>query len=131
MWTVDGGYGGSDAAGSYNVNVHDNTIINRGSTLSGHGALTFYDGVGDPAMGGNTLTTNQVKDSGKDCILMVGTAHSETVTNNSCHGTNGSVVNNANGSGGTFSGNSGFLDGVYPSDRYPAGGGPGTDPAFP
>jgi hypothetical protein len=26
MWTVDGGYGGSDAAGSYNVNVHDNTV---------------------------------------------------------------------------------------------------------
>jgi hypothetical protein len=38
MWTVDSGYGGSDAAGSYNVNVHDNTVINRGSTLSGHGA---------------------------------------------------------------------------------------------
>jgi hypothetical protein len=41
------------------------------------------------------------------------------------------VVNNANGSGGTFSGNNGFSDSAYPNDRYPTGGGPGTDPAFP
>jgi hypothetical protein len=53
------------------------------------------------------------------------------VTNNSRHGANGSVV--SNGSGGTYSGNSGYADGAYPSDRYPAGGGPWpwTDPAFP
>src|SRR5262249_23027262 len=58
---------------------------------------------------------NQVKDSGKDCILLVGSAHTETVTNNSCYGKGGQVVNNANGSGGAYSG-TGYADSAYPGD---------------